>query len=93
MEGLKKGDWVVFGKGQSGTWSSRQILEEEDVIKLTRVFSDPLVGLVDHHLCLHLSNPILEIPGRSVNFRLIKNRDLLPYDRRDQRQAKGTPKS
>ena len=29
---LKKGDWVLFSKGQSGTWSSSQVLEEEDVI-------------------------------------------------------------
>ena len=33
---LKRGDWVVFSKGQSGTWSSAQILEEEDVIKVNR---------------------------------------------------------
>jgi len=31
---LKKGDWVVLSKGQSGTWSSAQVLEEEDVIKV-----------------------------------------------------------
>ena len=31
---LKKGDWVAFSKGQSGTWSSAQILEEEDVVKV-----------------------------------------------------------
>ena len=34
VKGLKKGDWVVFAKGQSGTWSSVQILEEGDVIKV-----------------------------------------------------------
>ena len=33
---LKTGDWVVFGKDQSGTWSSAQILEEEDVIRVDR---------------------------------------------------------
>ena len=33
---LKKGDWVVFSKRQSGTWSSAQVLEEEDVIKVDR---------------------------------------------------------
>ena len=33
---LKAGDWVVFAKGQSGTWSSGQILEESDVIKVDR---------------------------------------------------------
>ena len=31
---LKRGDQVVFSKGQSGTWSSAQVLEEEDVIKV-----------------------------------------------------------
>jgi len=31
---LKKGDWVVFSKSQSGTWSSTQVLEEEDVIRV-----------------------------------------------------------
>jgi trans-2-enoyl-CoA reductase len=31
---VKKGDWVVFSKGQSGTWSSSQVLEEKDVIKV-----------------------------------------------------------
>ena len=36
VKGLKKGDWVVFGKKQSGTWSSGQILEEKDVIKVDR---------------------------------------------------------
>lgn len=36
VSGLKAGDWVVFAKGQSGTWSSGQILEEEDVIKVDR---------------------------------------------------------
>ena len=36
VKGLKKGDWVVFAKGQSGTWSSGQILEEGDVIKVDR---------------------------------------------------------
>jgi len=36
VKGLKKGDWVVFGKGQSGTWSSGQTLEEGDVIKVDR---------------------------------------------------------
>lgn len=34
VKGLKKGDCVVFSKGQSGTWSSAQILQEEDVIKV-----------------------------------------------------------
>lgn len=36
VKGLKKGDWVVFGKGQSGTWSSGQALAEEDVIKVDK---------------------------------------------------------
>lgn len=36
VKSLKKGDWVVFGKGQSGTWSSAQTLEEGDVIKVDR---------------------------------------------------------
>ena len=36
VKGFKKGDWVVFAKGQSGTWSSGQILEEGDVIKVDR---------------------------------------------------------
>lgn len=36
VKGLNKGDWVVFGKGQSGTWSSGQTLEEGDVIKVDR---------------------------------------------------------
>jgi len=36
VKGLKKGDWVVFGKGQSGTWSSGQTFEEGDVIKVDR---------------------------------------------------------
>ena len=34
VKNLKKGDCVVFIKGQSGTWSSAQVLEEEDVIKV-----------------------------------------------------------
>lgn len=34
VRGLKKGDWVVFSKGHSGTWSSAQVLEEEDVIRV-----------------------------------------------------------
>ena len=33
---LKRGDWVVFGKTQSGTWSSAQILDEKEVIKMDR---------------------------------------------------------
>jgi len=33
---LKKGDWVGFSKGQSGTWSSAQVLEEEGVIKVDK---------------------------------------------------------
>ena len=36
VKGLKKGDWVVFGKNQSGTWSSEQTLEEEDLIRVDR---------------------------------------------------------
>ena len=36
VKSLKRGDWVVFSKSQSGTWSSAQILEEEDVIKVDR---------------------------------------------------------
>ena len=36
VKGLKQGDWVVFSKGQSGTWSSGQTLEEGDVIKVDR---------------------------------------------------------
>ena len=36
VKGLKMGDWVVFSKRQSGTWSSGQVLEEEDVIKVDR---------------------------------------------------------
>ena len=34
VKGLKSGDWVVFSKTQSGTWSSAQVLEEQDVIKI-----------------------------------------------------------
>jgi len=34
VKSVKRGDWVVFSKSQSGTWSSAQILEEEDVIKV-----------------------------------------------------------
>jgi len=36
VKGLKKGDWVVFSKGQSGTWSSAQVLQEEDVIRMDK---------------------------------------------------------
>ena len=36
VKDLNPGDWVVFGKAQSGTWSSGQILEEGDVIKVDR---------------------------------------------------------
>lgn len=36
VKGLKNGDWVVFGKRQSGTWSSGQMLDEGDVIKIDR---------------------------------------------------------
>ena len=34
VKSLKSGDWVVFSKGQCGTWSSAQVLEEQDVIKV-----------------------------------------------------------
>ena len=33
---LKKGDWVLFAKGQPGTWSSGQTVEEVDVMKVDR---------------------------------------------------------
>ena len=36
VKDLKKGDWVVFGKSQSGTWSSGQVLDEGDVIKVDK---------------------------------------------------------
>ena len=36
VKNLKKGDWVVFRKSQSGTWSSGQVLDEGDVIKVDR---------------------------------------------------------
>jgi len=36
VKGLKKGDWVVFGKPMAGTWSSGQILEGGDVTKVDR---------------------------------------------------------
>lgn len=36
VKSLKKGDWVVFGGCQPGTWSSGQTLEEDDVIKVDR---------------------------------------------------------
>lgn len=36
VKSLKKGDWVVFGKTQSGTWSSAQTLDEEEVIKVDK---------------------------------------------------------
>ena len=36
VKGLKKGDWVIFGKTQSGTWSSGQTLEEGDLIKIDK---------------------------------------------------------
>lgn len=36
VKNLGKGDWVVFSKSQSGTWSSAQLLEEEDVIRVDR---------------------------------------------------------
>jgi len=36
VKGLKKGDWVIFSKGQSGTWSSAQVLAEEDVLKMDK---------------------------------------------------------
>lgn len=36
VKGLKKGDWVVCGRPQSGTWSSGQIVEEGDVAKVDR---------------------------------------------------------
>lgn len=36
VKGLRKGDWVVFGKNQAGTWSSGQIIEEGDVMKIDR---------------------------------------------------------
>ena len=36
VKGLKKGDWVLPSKGQSGTWSSGQMVEEGDVIKVDR---------------------------------------------------------
>ena len=36
VKGLKKGDWVLFAKGQPGTWSSGQTVEEVDVMKVDR---------------------------------------------------------
>lgn len=36
VKSLKRGDWVVFSKSQSGTWSSTQMLDEEDVIKVDK---------------------------------------------------------
>ena len=36
VKSLKKGDWVVLSKSQSGTWSSGQTLEEGDVIKIDK---------------------------------------------------------
>lgn len=36
VKGLKKGDWVLFAKGQPGTWSSGQTFEEGDVIKIDK---------------------------------------------------------
>lgn len=34
--GLQRGDWVIFSKSQSGTWRSRSVVTESDVIKLER---------------------------------------------------------
>lgn len=34
VQGLQKGDWVVSGKAQAGTWSSLRTLRGEDLIKL-----------------------------------------------------------
>ena len=36
VKGLKRGDWVVFIKGLSGTWSSAQVLGEGDVLKMDK---------------------------------------------------------
>ena len=36
VKSLQKGDWVIFSKGQSGTWSSSQVLGEDDVIKMDK---------------------------------------------------------
>ena len=36
VKGLSKGDWVVFGKHQTGTCMSGQVLDEADVIKVDK---------------------------------------------------------
>lgn len=36
VKALRKGDWVIFGKSQPGSWSSGQMLDEGDVIKIDR---------------------------------------------------------
>lgn len=33
---LQEGDWVVFGKPQMGTWTSRMVCAQDDVIKINR---------------------------------------------------------
>jgi trans-2-enoyl-CoA reductase len=43
---LKRGDWVVFGKPQMGTWSSHMVVDQEDVIKIERNKSDSLTPVM-----------------------------------------------
>ena len=51
VKGLKKGDWVVFGKGHSGTWSSGQLLEEGDVIRVDRETGISAVNAATLQVC------------------------------------------
>lgn len=40
VEGLKKGDWVVMGNQQLGTWSSARTLKAADVVKVSSDVSE-----------------------------------------------------
>ncbi|RDX54311.1 NAD(P)-binding protein [Lentinus brumalis] len=51
VQGLRKGDRVVVGKPQFGTWSSHRVIQAQDVIKL------PSSGLSDVNAATIIVNP------------------------------------
>ena len=65
---LKKGDWVVFGKGHSGTWSSGQMLEEGDVIKVDKGTGISAVNAATLLVCSTQNTG-----ERSVGFQILVN--------------------
>jgi mitochondrial enoyl-[acyl-carrier protein] reductase / trans-2-enoyl-CoA reductase len=67
VKSLKRGDWVVFGKAQSGTWSSSQTLEEEEVIKMDQGLGISAVNAAT----LAVSFSIQDLTGKSWQTNLV----------------------